>query len=81
MPAPQDDVIERTLPPHKSWRELPPTPPLGVPLPPPEATQTFAVPDQSREPLLRRPSAAAACLPPSSVQSSALLPSPVCSRS
>ena len=42
MPAPQDDVIERTLPPHKSWRELPPTPPLGVPLPPPEATQTFA---------------------------------------
>jgi len=42
MPAPQDDVIERTLPPHKSWRELPPTPPLGVPLPPPEATRTFA---------------------------------------
>ena len=42
MPAPQDDVIERTLPPHKSWRELPPTPPLGIPLPPPEATRTFA---------------------------------------
>jgi len=44
MPSTQDDVIERTLPPHKSWRELPPTPPLGVPLPPPEVTQTFVVP-------------------------------------
>jgi S1-C subfamily serine protease len=43
MPAPQDDVIERTLPPHKTWRELPPTPPLGVPLPPPEPTRELLI--------------------------------------
>ena len=66
MPAPQDDVIERTLPPHKSWRELPPTPPLGVPLPPPEATQTFAATELSpgsraREDQARSPGARCLC--------------------
>ncbi len=57
MPSPQDDVIERPLPPHKSWRELPPTPPLGVPLPPPPTTQTFVVDETPTQPVAAPPSA------------------------
>jgi putative serine protease PepD len=56
MPSPQDDVIERPLPPHKTWRELPPTPPLGVPLPPPPTTQTFVVDDTPTQPVAAPPS-------------------------
>ncbi|HMK10756.1 MAG TPA: trypsin-like peptidase domain-containing protein, partial [Acidimicrobiales bacterium] len=50
MPAPQDDVIERPLPPHKTWRQLPPTPPLGVPLPPPPPTMTYDTIEATGEP-------------------------------
>ena len=85
MPSPQDDVIERPLPPHKSWRELPPTPPLGVPLPPPPTTQTFVVDeDPPTQPVAAPPSGKRGRRvrsPRASARSSARPQSLVCSRS
>jgi S1-C subfamily serine protease len=51
VPAPTLDDADRTArPPHRSWRDLPPTPPLGDPLPPPDPSHlvgdTASLPEQ-----------------------------------
>ena len=50
MPTPQDETLERPRVPHRTWRQLPPTPPLGVPLPPPAPTTQMLVTETEPQP-------------------------------